>query len=83
MLGNLLDLPDFEYQSSEQVRDELKAAVERAPRLGYEGSPVATPATAAENLRDVPMYQVDPLLRRAGSLQLTRIGLAGAVEYRS
>jgi NADH-quinone oxidoreductase subunit G len=81
VLGNLLDLPDFEYQSSEQVRDELRAAVERAPRLGYEGSHVATPATAAESLRDVPMYQVDPLLRRAAPLQLTRIAQAGAAEY--
>ena len=31
VLGNLLDLPDFDYQSSEQVRDELRAAVDQAP----------------------------------------------------
>jgi hypothetical protein len=34
-----------------------------------------------EALRDVPMYQLDPLLRRAPSLQLTRAGQAAGAEY--
>ena len=29
VLGNLLNLAGFEYQSSEEVRDELRKAVER------------------------------------------------------
>ena len=37
VLGNLLDLPDFDYQTSEQVRDELRAAVEQAPARRYGG----------------------------------------------
>ncbi len=83
VLGNLLDLEGFEYQSSEIVRDELRAAVERAPRLGYESAFVPTRSAAVETLRDLPMYRLDPLLRRAPSLQQTRAGLAAAAEYPS
>ncbi len=83
VLGNLLDLPGFDYQSSEMVRDELRAAVEAAPRLGYESRFVPGTTGVVENLRDVPMYQVDPILRRAPSLQQTRTALAPAAEYRS
>jgi NADH-quinone oxidoreductase subunit G len=82
VLANLLDLPGFEYQSSEQVRDELKAAVDAAPRASYAGSFAAGPVPAAENLADPGMYQLDPLLRRAASLQGTRTARAGAMEYR-
>jgi NADH-quinone oxidoreductase subunit G len=83
VLGNLLNLADFDYQSSEQVRDELRTAVDRAPRVGYEGGFQPTAAAPVEALIDVPMYQVDPVLRRAASLQQTRAGQAAAAEYRS
>ena len=83
VLGNLLNLADFDYQSSEQVRDELRAAVDRAPRAGYEGGFQPAAPAPVEALIDVPMYQVDPVLRRAASLQQTRTGQAAAVEYRS
>jgi NADH-quinone oxidoreductase subunit G len=83
VLGNLLDLPAFDYQSSEMVRDELRAAIERAPRLGYESAFVPAGAAAVETLRDLPMYRLDPLLRRAPSLQQTRAGQAAAAEYSS
>ena len=83
VLGNLLDLPDFDYQSSEQVRDELREALEQAPARSYGGGFSAARTSRVENLRDVPMYQVDPLLRRASALQLTRAGLEPATEYRA
>ncbi len=83
VLGNLLDLPGFDYQSSEMVRDELRTAVDQAPRLGYESRFAPGTAGVVENLRDVPMYQVDPLLRRAPSLQQTRAGQARPTEYPS
>src|SRR5579862_2064084 len=38
VLGNLLDLAGFEYQSSEQVRDELRAAIDRAPAPAHSGA---------------------------------------------
>jgi NADH-quinone oxidoreductase subunit G len=83
VLGNLLELADFDYQSSEQVRDELRRAVDQAaPRDAVsESSP--TRLKRIENLRDVPMYQVDPLVRRATALQLTRVGLEPAAEYQA
>jgi len=83
VLGNLLQLPDCDYQSSEQVRDELRHAVEAAPEFQPTAHSALTAASAFESLRDVPMYQVDALLRRSPSLQATRIGLAGTAEYRS
>ena len=83
VLGNLLNLADFDYQSSEQVRDELRAAVDSAPRLGYDGGFTPTASASVEVLRDVPMYQVDPVLRRSPSLQQTRLGLLPVAEYLS
>jgi NADH-quinone oxidoreductase subunit G len=81
VLGNLLDLKGFDFDSSEQVRDELKALVERAPKIGFESNYRALPNAPAEPLIDVPMYQLDPVLRRASSLQRTRAGQAPAVIY--
>ena len=85
VLGNLLDLQGFEYQGSEQVRDELKAAFDAAPRAvpagGYVASAAASTQANMEPLRDVPTYQVDAVLRRSGPLQQTRAGQAPAVEY--
>ena len=82
VLGNLLGVPGFDYQSSEQVRDELRASVNQAPSRSYSSGFTAAPVTTVENLSDVPMYQVDPLLRRATALQLTRTGLEPAAEFR-
>ncbi len=81
VLGNLLDLPNFEYQSSEEVRDELRGTVEQAPKVRHSVEFVPEPGRKTELVRDVPMYQVDPILRRATSLQLTRTALEPAVEF--
>jgi len=81
VLGNLLQVPDCDYQSSEQVRDELRAAVDAAPQLHHTAHAALSAPSAVESLRDVPMYQIDALLRRAPSLQATRIALDGAAEY--
>jgi NADH-quinone oxidoreductase subunit G len=83
VLGNLLDLAGFDYQSSEMVREQLRAVVEGAPRLGYDSSFVPARPAAVETLHDLSMYKLDPLLRRAPSLQQTRAGLAAAAEYSS
>jgi NADH-quinone oxidoreductase subunit G len=83
VLGNLLELADFDYQSSEQVRDELRRAVDQAAPRGAVSESSPTRLKRIENLRDVPMYQVDPLVRRATALQLTRVGLEPAAEYQA
>ncbi len=75
VLGNLLEAPNFDYVTSEEVRDEIVAQLgEIAPDNHYRGTaPVAAPngadAPAAEI--DTPMYSVDGLVRRANALQLT------------
>jgi NADH-quinone oxidoreductase subunit G len=81
VLGNLLDLPGFDYQSSEQVRDELRAAMATAAAPANGGVDLPPLAGGIEPLVDVPTYQVDSALRRALPLQHTRIGRLPAVEY--
>jgi NADH-quinone oxidoreductase subunit G len=75
VIGNLLDAPGFEYLSSEDIRDELAAALgEVTPDNGYAGgSAVAKPngEDAPSGDIDTPIYSVDPMVRRAAALQLT------------
>jgi NADH-quinone oxidoreductase subunit G len=87
VLGNLLGLSGFEYQSSEDVRTELAALVGAttaysAPTYSGTHSLGQEPGgPAAQNVVDVPMYQIDALVRRAPSLQRTREGRTPAVTY--
>ncbi|HYB33819.1 MAG TPA: molybdopterin-dependent oxidoreductase, partial [Steroidobacteraceae bacterium] len=84
VLGNLLKLERFDYQSSEEVLAEVRAACADLAPGGYRGRhEVMLRAPAAEGARvtDVPMYQMDALLRRAPSLQRTREGRAAAMTY--
>ncbi|MHA6824963.1 NADH-quinone oxidoreductase subunit NuoG [Ralstonia pseudosolanacearum] len=73
VLGNLLGLSGFEYETSEAVRDDVltKPVAERLSNATT--AQTAAPAAAAggiERLADVPIYHADPIVRRAGSLQL-------------
>ena len=86
VLGNLLDLEGFAYQSSEEIRAEVHAACAGLAPAGYHGThAVKLPANGvpAESavLMDVPTYQVDALVRRAPSLQRTREGRTAAATY--
>jgi NADH-quinone oxidoreductase subunit G len=84
VLGNLLKLPRFDYQSSEDVLAEVRAACAAVSAAGYQGTHEVTlrgPATEAARVTDVPMYQIDALVRRAPSLQRTREGRASAMTY--
>jgi len=76
VLGNLVDLPDCTYESSESIRDELLAAVGNAvPENDFSGAQSAGTAERDEMAGlDVAMYRIDPLVRRSRSLQLTRDG---------
>ena len=84
VLGNLLNVPGFDYLSSEQVRDEVRARCADLKPAPYQGTHAvgAAPAGADEaGLTDVPMYQVDAVVRRAPSLQRTREGRMPVVTY--
>jgi NADH-quinone oxidoreductase subunit G len=84
VLGNALGVAGFEYQSCEEVRDELERACAAVVPRGYQGAHVVAAAAAARGgggLVDVPMYQTDALVRRAPALQKTREGRMPAVSY--
>ncbi len=73
VLGSLLGLPGFEFDSIEEVRASLPPAADIAAKLSN-GTRVAIapPATASspmERVADVPIHFADPLVRRAPSLQ--------------
>ena len=76
VLGNMLGLPGFEFESSEEVRTEaLGDPAGLASRLdnGIDGFTLNdTPAPAGlQRIADVPIYATDSLVRRAPALQLT------------
>jgi NADH-quinone oxidoreductase subunit G len=75
VLGSMLDLPGFDFDSIEDVRAWLPAEADIAARLSS-GTRVgiAKPAIAAtgmERVADVPIHFADPLVRRAAALQQT------------
>jgi NADH-quinone oxidoreductase subunit G len=75
VLGNSLALPGFDFETSEEVRNEaLGDAATIAARLKNEGAATLAAPLAAnglERIADVPIYCTDSLVRRAGSLQMT------------
>jgi NADH-quinone oxidoreductase subunit G len=78
VIGNLLNLHGFEHESSEQVRDELRALCPQdmeanAPAAGLL-PPTSLPGADSgriQRLGEVPIYAHDPLVRRASALQAT------------
>ena len=80
VLGNLLGLAGFDYESVDEVREECLRGVDIASRLSnrIDLAP-QTPAPSAsgiERIADVPIYFADPLVRRATSLRKTRAAQA-------
>jgi NADH-quinone oxidoreductase subunit G len=82
VLGNMLALKGFDFETSEDVRAEALGDVATIPaRLGNQASAVVDAGAAAvaptfepssfERVADVPIYATDSLVRRATSLQLT------------
>lgn len=98
VLGNLLSLPGFDYETAEDVRREALGidGTDLAARLNnYAGIvPVAVPAGMAdtdgilERVTDVPIYFSDAIVRRAPALQATsdarmpQAGMSGMLAKR-
>ena len=84
VLGNLLGLPGFDYESSEAVRTEVTGgAADLADRCGAHptsgrGRTVSDAGIAGagglERIADVPIYFADTLVRRSPPLQATQDG---------
>ncbi|WP_432379370.1 NADH-quinone oxidoreductase subunit NuoG [Duganella sp. P38] len=75
VLGNILGLTGFDYDTSEQIRDELLGAgvtdvsaklnnVSKLPLVA-----ATSTSTGTERIADVPIYFADAVVRRAESLQ--------------
>ncbi len=79
VLGNLLKLPGFEYRSSEEVRDELRAMCPEGLAAHDGAGPLPAALSVSDGGRlvrigEVPIYAFDPLVRRASALQETPDG---------
>jgi NADH-quinone oxidoreductase subunit G len=76
VLGSLLHLPGFEFDSIDQVRAaclagrDLGSLLSNGIRAGSES--VSAPASGIQRIADVPIYFADPLVRRSPPLQKTR-----------
>ncbi|MBU6258088.1 MAG: NADH-quinone oxidoreductase subunit NuoG [Burkholderiales bacterium] len=76
VLGNLLDLPGFDYETAEDVRAEalgdVAALAQRLDNRAALAPMLPAPSGASlQRIADVPIYATDSLVRRAVSLQLT------------
>lgn len=81
VLGNMLELGGFDYETPEQVRAEiLPAGGDISARLdnnlqsfvvGDIESTIGWTGNAIQRIGEIPIYQADPIVRRAESLQRT------------
>ena len=75
MLGNLIEAPDFDYVTSDEVYAEVAGILEAAKadnayrRETAVSEPNGDDAPGAEI--DVPLYSIDSVVRRARALQRT------------
>jgi NADH-quinone oxidoreductase subunit G len=86
VLGNVTGLAHFDYTSSEEVREELRARCADIAAGPYQGAHEPRPqngaaAGDAPRVPDVPMYAIDAVLRRSPSLQRTKEGKGAALVY--
>ena len=75
VLGNLLNVPGFDYETPEAVRNEAlppggASKLSNAVTVDLASSPAT--AGGAERVADVPIYFSDPIVRRSPPLQATR-----------
>ena len=95
VLGNLLEMQGFDYDSSEAVRDEALSGQTVAGKLNnhIEGVALQSPPAPLlqrgeakpggfQRVADVPIYSTDALVRRATSLQKTRDAATPCVSMR-
>ena len=77
VLGNLMQLDGFDYETPEQIRDEIfptDVDVNQYLNNQLASHVISVPAQGDEKLQrigEVPIYQADPIVRHAESLQQT------------
>jgi NADH-quinone oxidoreductase subunit G len=86
VLGNLLDADNFDYQTSEEVRDELAESLgDIQPDNQYAGKKSISKVNGADDPAariDIPIYDTDAIVRRAIALQLTPEAQRSSGEHR-
>ena len=86
VLANLLGLPSFDYESAQDVLTAMHAANGAVPefvpaaRLGNTSGSSIDLSPAATEPAVASIYQLDSLVRRSTSLQLTADGRAAATQ---
>ncbi len=75
VLGNLLNLSDFDYENSEQIRDELRNQTGNVIADNRYHNTAAVARHSAAEAIEVQLYSVDAIVRRATALQLTHEAL--------
>jgi len=78
VLGNELEMPGCDYQNAAEISDELLNEIGKVePDNSYRGNAAANlqPVDLAGMELDVPMYAVDPVVRRGSALQKTAVSL--------
>jgi NADH-quinone oxidoreductase subunit G len=76
VLGTMLGLPGFEFETAEQVRDACLAGRDvrslLSNKINFEPPAAAAGSAGIQRIADVPIYFADPLARRSAPLQKTR-----------
>jgi NADH-quinone oxidoreductase subunit G len=75
VLGSLLNLPGFEFDSIDQVRaaclqGDIAARLSNA--IKAQSAALPAPVSGIQRIADVPIYFADPLVRRSAPLQKTK-----------
>jgi len=76
VLGTMLGLPGFEFETAEQVRDaclnrrDVQALLSN--KIEFENKELKNMSGGIQRIADVPIYFADPLVRRSAPLQKTR-----------
>ncbi len=86
VLGNFLDLPDFSYTSSQQIRDEVQQVSTNIKISDEIKQSLPVTINTEEKLTRVsqwPLYRGDNVVRRSEPLQETRSTVQFAVQINS
>ena len=84
VLGNLLDVPGFDYVDTTEVLAEINQAVteqklDSNPMVALASSEQRATGSGLQRIGDVPIYALDPLVRHAASLQKTHDAIPAGI----
>lgn len=82
VLGNILELPKFDYSSSSEVRDEVKALNVKLDNqnASIDLSALTAPHPKLCRFTEWPTHMVDNIVRRATALQESALGIQACVR---